>query len=62
MPTYSYAFQNFDKTKHVRAALREKDISHKHAREIALAIKGSVKKHNRMSNPATPSAVKCSPS
>src|ERR671932_268546 len=40
MPTYSYAFQNFDKTKHVRAALREKDISHKHAREIALAIKG----------------------
>jgi large subunit ribosomal protein L22 len=40
MPTYSYAFQNFDKTKHVRAALREKDISHKHAREIAVAIKG----------------------
>ena len=40
MPTYSYAFQNFDKTKHVRAALREKDISHKHAREIALAIRG----------------------
>jgi large subunit ribosomal protein L22 len=40
MPNYSYAFQNFDKTKHVRAALREKDISHKHAREIALAIKG----------------------
>ena len=40
MPTYSYAFQNFDKTKHVRAALREKDISHKHARGIALAIKG----------------------
>ena len=40
MPTYSYAFQNFDKTKHVRAALREKDISHKHAREIAIAIKG----------------------
>jgi large subunit ribosomal protein L22 len=40
MPTYSYAFQKFDKTKHVRAALREKDISHKHAREIALAIKG----------------------
>ncbi|MFL6441606.1 MAG: 50S ribosomal protein L22 [Nitrososphaeraceae archaeon] len=40
MPNYSYAFQNFDKTRHVRAALREKDISHKHAREIALAIKG----------------------
>jgi large subunit ribosomal protein L22 len=40
MPNYSYAFQNFDKTRHVRAALREKDISHKHAREIALAMKG----------------------
>jgi large subunit ribosomal protein L22 len=40
MPNYCYAFQNFDKSKHVRAALREKDISHKHAREIALAIRG----------------------
>jgi large subunit ribosomal protein L22 len=40
MPNYSYAFQNFDKSKHVRAALREKDISHKHAREISLAIRG----------------------
>ncbi len=40
MPNYSYAFQNFDKTKHVRAALREKDISHKHSREVAVAIKG----------------------
>src|ERR671921_677989 len=35
MPNYSYAFQNFDKTKHVRAALREKDISHKHSHEVA---------------------------
>ncbi len=37
---FKYAFQNYDKTKHVRAALREKTISHKHAREIAVAIKG----------------------
>jgi len=40
MPNYSYAFQQFDKTKHVRAALREKNISPKHSREVALAIKG----------------------
>ena len=40
MPVYNYAFQNFDTTRHVRAALREKTISHKHAREIAVAIKG----------------------
>ncbi|SHO46879.1 50S ribosomal protein L22P [Nitrosotalea sinensis] len=37
---FSYAFQNYDKTRHVRAALREKTISHKHAREIAHTIKG----------------------
>jgi len=37
---FQYAFQNYDKTRHVRAALREKAISHKHAREIAVAIKG----------------------
>ena len=40
MPTYSYSFSQFDKNKHVRASLRETDISHKHSREIALAIKG----------------------
>ena len=40
MPQYSYAFQNFDKARHVRAAVREKSISHKHSREIALAISG----------------------
>lgn len=40
LPTYSYSFSQFDKNKHVRASLRETDISHKHAREIALAIKG----------------------
>jgi len=40
MPNFLYAFQNFEKTKHVRAAIREKDISHKHSREVALAVKG----------------------
>lgn len=40
MPQYRYAFQNYDKTRHVRAAMREKDISHKHSREVAVAIKG----------------------
>ena len=40
MGGWNYAFQNFDSTKHVRAAMREKTISHKHAREIAVAIKG----------------------
>jgi large subunit ribosomal protein L22 len=40
MPKFSYSFQNFDKARHVRAAVREKSISHKHSREIAVAIKG----------------------
>jgi large subunit ribosomal protein L22 len=40
MPHFGYAFQNFDSTKHVRASVREKDISPKHAREIALMLKG----------------------
>ncbi len=40
MPQFGYAFQNFDPTKHVRAAIREKSVSHKHAREIAKMIKG----------------------
>ncbi|MGI0083204.1 MAG: 50S ribosomal protein L22 [Nitrosopumilaceae archaeon] len=40
MSGFRYSFQNYDKTKHVRSALREKTISHKHAREIAVAIKG----------------------
>ena len=40
MGRYNYAFQNYDATKHVRAAIREKKISHKHARETAKAIKG----------------------
>ena len=37
---FEYSFQNYDKTRHVRASLREKTISHKHAREIAVSIKG----------------------
>lgn len=40
MPEFKYAFQNFDRTRHVKASLREKSISHKHSREIAVAIKG----------------------
>lgn len=40
MGRFDYAFQNYDTTRHVRSSLREKDISHKHAREIAVAIKG----------------------
>ena len=40
MGRFDYAFQNYDTTKHVRSSLREKGISHKHAREIAVAIKG----------------------
>ena len=40
MPKRYFSFQNFDSTKHVRAAIREKSISHKHAREIAVAMKG----------------------
>ncbi|MDI1495753.1 MAG: ribosomal protein L22 [Cenarchaeum symbiont of Oopsacas minuta] len=40
MPNYNYAFQNYDPTRHVRASLREKQISHKHAREVAKSIKG----------------------
>lgn len=37
---FDYAFENYDSTRHVRASIREKEISHKHAREIALAING----------------------
>ena len=39
MPHYLYAYKNFDKSRQVRSAVRETDISHKHAREIALSIK-----------------------
>jgi large subunit ribosomal protein L22 len=37
---YSYSYEHFDKTRQVRAAIREKSISHKHAREIAIALRG----------------------
>ena len=40
MPRFSYAFQGYDAARHVRASVREKDFSHKHAREIGRAIKG----------------------
>ncbi len=40
MGKFGYAFQNYDSTRHVRASMREKQISHKHAREIAVQIKG----------------------
>ena len=40
MGRFKYSFQNYDPTRHVRASLREKEISHKHAREIAVQIKG----------------------
>ena len=40
MPTYSYSFEKFDKAKHVRASIRETDISPKHARETSVSLKG----------------------
>ena len=40
MPKRNFAFQDVDPTRHVRAAIREKSISHKHAREIAVSMNG----------------------
>ncbi len=40
MGRFDYAYQNYDSTRHVRASIREKQISHKHAREIAVKLKG----------------------
>ena len=40
MARHGYAFQGFDSTRHVRASLRECNMSHKHAREVAKAIMG----------------------
>jgi len=40
MARHGYAFQGFDSTQHVRASARERDMSHKHAREVAKAILG----------------------
>ena len=39
MPDYSYSFQKYEKSRHVRAAIRDKSISHKHSREIAIVYK-----------------------
>ena len=40
MPRWKYAITGLDVDKTAKAAGRELDISHKHAREICLAIKG----------------------
>ena len=40
MGRFGYAFQGYDPTRHVRSSLREKGISHKHAREVASAVRG----------------------
>lgn len=40
MTDYLYSFQKYEKSRHVRASIRDKSMSHKHSREIALAIKG----------------------
>ncbi len=40
MSRFKYAYQYYDSINHARASIREKSISHKHAREIGHAIKG----------------------
>ncbi len=40
MARFDYAYQHYDPQQHARASIREKDMSHKHAREIGVAIKG----------------------
>lgn len=40
MARFNYAYQSYDPQRHARASIREKDMSHKHAREIGVAIKG----------------------
>ena len=40
MGRFRYAHQGYDPTKHVRASMREKSVSHKHMREIAKALTG----------------------
>ena len=40
MGDFGYTFEKFDPEIHVRASVREAQISHKHAREIAKAIQG----------------------
>ncbi len=40
MSKFKYSFNDYDSKKHVRASIREKGISHKHAREIVVFIDG----------------------
>ena len=40
MPTFDYSFQGYNPVVHVRASLREADMSPKEAREVCAAIKG----------------------
>lgn len=40
MTHFGYSFSQFDPRRHVRASMREVQISHKHAREIAVYING----------------------
>lgn len=40
MGRFGYSYQGYDRTRHVRASMREQDISHKHAREVGVAING----------------------
>ena len=40
MGRFGYAFQGYDPAKHVRVSVREVDVSHKHAREVAVSVKG----------------------
>ncbi|CAI9832806.1 50S ribosomal protein L22 [Nitrosopumilaceae archaeon] len=40
MGRYGYSFEGYDPTRHVRASMREKGISPKHAREVAKAVRG----------------------
>ncbi|MFP3228592.1 MAG: 50S ribosomal protein L22 [Nitrososphaeria archaeon] len=40
MPEFGYAFQGYNPVVHVRASLREADLSPKEAREVCEAIKG----------------------
>lgn len=40
MARFKYSYDSFNSDRHARASIRELDISHKHAREIAVAIKG----------------------
>ena len=40
MTRFNYSYEYYDPVNYVRASIREKAMSHKHAREIGVAIKG----------------------